>query len=397
MSNLVRLTLISFLAYAVMSGMLAQIGILISPISEHFGKETTVISNQFSWLTVGILVGSVISLFIFDYVRIKTLNLLVFSAIILAIAGFYAVDLYQVNSILLGIIGAGCGIALPAAAIVISRVYTPERRATMLVITDASFSLSGTFCTALVVLYLAKGFHWSSGYSTVAVLALITLVLSLFSTFPEVPHEERQEIRQELASWPKGIYFCMLALLIYLTGQNFILIWLPSYAQQAISMTATDAGNLISNFWAGMLAGQLVAAAILIKANTRTITLLAAILAAFSTIPLWLLNNPGYMPYLAFCWGFVTLGLLKLILSLATEMVKVPSPRLVSVLLMAATTGTAISPSLSSVLVAATTPDVALKVGTGCFFMVILLVVFAYRTATLKSQELNPSVQDRQK
>jgi len=333
---------------------------------------------------VGILVGSVISLFIFDYVRIKTLNLLVFTAITLAIVGFYAVDLYWVNSILLGIIGTACGIALPAAAIVISRVYTPARRATMLVITDASFSLSGTFCTALVVVYLANGLHWSSGYSTVAALALVTLVLTAFSTFPEVPHEDQQTIKQELASWPIGIYFCMLALLIYLTGQNFILIWLPNYAQQAISMSASDAGGLISNFWAGMLGGQLIAAAILIKADTRTMTLLAAILTAFSTIPLWSINNPTYMPYLTFCWGFVTLGLLKLILSLATEMVEVPSPRLVSVLLMAATTGTAISPSLSSMLVAATAPSIALKMGTGCFLLVILLVIFAYRTASRK-------------
>lgn len=384
MSNLIRVTLISFLAYAVMSGMLAQIGILIGPISQHFGKETTIVSNQFSWLTVGILVGSVISLFIFDHVKIKTLNLLVFTAIILAIVGFYTVDLYWVNSILLGIIGTGCGIALPAAAIVISRVYTPERRATMLVITDASFSLSGTFCTALVVVYLANGLHWSSGYSTVAALALITLILTAFSTFPEVPHEDKQTIKQELASWPIGIYFCMLALLIYLTGQNFILIWLPSYAEQAIAMSTSDAGGLISNFWAGMLGGQLIAAAILIKADTRTITLLAAILAALSTIPLWSINNPTYMPYLTFCWGFVTLGLLKLILSLATEMVAVPSPRLVSVLLMAATTGTAISPSLSSILVANTAPSIALKVGTGCFLLVTLLVVFAYRTASRK-------------
>ncbi len=381
MSNLVRVTLISFLAYAVMSGMLAQIGILITPISQHFDREATVVSNQFSWLTVGILVGSVISLFIFDYVKIKTLNLLVFTAIFLAILGFYVVDVYRVNAILLGIIGTGCGVALPAAAVVISRVYTPARRATMLVITDASFSLSGTLCTALVVVYLANGLHWSSGYSTVAALALITLVLTACSNFPEVPQEERQDFRQELATWPMGIYLCMLALLIYLTGQNFILMWLPSYAQQVISMSASDAGSLISNFWAGMLGGQLIAAAILIKAATRTIALLAAILTAFSTMPLWLVDQPAYMPYLSFCWGFVTLGLLKLILSLATEMVAVPSPRLVSVLLMAATTGTAISPSLSSALVAANTPLLALKVGTGCFFIVILLVVFAYRSA----------------
>lgn len=390
MTNLIRITLTSFLAYAVMSGMLAQIGILISPISVHFDKAATEVSNQFSWLTLGILVGSVISLFIFDYVKIKTLNLLVFSIITVSISGFYLFDIYSVNSILFGVIGAGCGIALPAAAIVISRVYTPERRATMLVITDASFSLSGTLCTALVVIYLAQGYHWSFGYSTVAILALLTIGLTLVSTYPEVLKEERQNIGQELSSWPKGVYLCMLALLVYLVGQNFILIWLPNYAQAAIGMEASAAGGLISNFWAGMLAGQLIAAAILIKASTRSITLLAAILAAFATTPLWLSERIGlvesmeYLPYLSFIWGFVTLGLLKLILSLATEMVSVPSPRLVSVLLMAATTGTAISPGVSSMLVDATSPVTALQVGSGCFFFVIFLVLLAYGSTRKK-------------
>jgi len=378
MANLIRITLTSFLAYAVMSGMLAQIGILIGPMADHFGEATTVISGQFSWLTMGILVGSVISLFIFDFVRIKTLNLFVFACITISIIGFYVIDLYQANSILLGIIGAGCGIALPAAAIVISRVYPPRRRATMLVITDAAFSLSGTLCATLVVVYLARGLHWSFGYSTVAVLAIIAMGLTSISTYPEVPHEERVDARQELANWPKGIYLCMLALFIYLVGQNFILIWLPTYAQQTIGMEDSTAGGLISNFWAGMLAGQLLAAAILLKASTRSITLIAAILAACATTPLWLLDQPAYFPWLAFIWGFVTLGLLKLILSLATEMVHVPSPRLVSVLLMAATTGTAISPGMSSLLVELTDPGRAIQVGSSCFFVVIILLLLAY-------------------
>ena len=103
----------------------------------------------------------------------------------------------------------------------------------------------------------------------------------------------------------------MLALLIYLTGQNFILIWLPNYAQQAISMSASDAGGLISNFWAGMLGGQLIAAAILIKADTRTMTLLAAILAAFSTIPLWSINNSDLHAISDFLLGLCHLGIAK--------------------------------------------------------------------------------------
>ena len=68
MSNRVRITLTSFLAYAVMAGMLSQIGIMIGPIAEHYAMQTTEVASQFSWLTVGILLGSLTSLGIFDFV-----------------------------------------------------------------------------------------------------------------------------------------------------------------------------------------------------------------------------------------------------------------------------------------------------------------------------------------
>ena len=57
MMNKIRLTLISFLAYFIMSGMLSPIGITLGPMVDHFEQPITVISPQFSWLTMGILVG----------------------------------------------------------------------------------------------------------------------------------------------------------------------------------------------------------------------------------------------------------------------------------------------------------------------------------------------------
>ncbi len=377
MSNRVRITLTAFLAYAVMAGMLAQIGIMINPMAEHYGQQATDVANQFSWLTVGILVGSVISLGIFDFITIRTLNLATFSGVIIAISGFFFLDAYAANAILMGLIGISCGIMLPAAAVVISRTYEPNRRATMLVITDASFSISGAVCSALAVSYLAANLHWSTGYSSVALIALLALVLILASTFPEVGEEEKKDPLTELRQWPLSVYLCMLALLVYLVGQNFILIWLPSYALGLDGASSDQAGRLVSNFWAGMFVGQLIAAAILLTVRASSLALVSAGFALLATIPLWVVLDIEILGYMTFIWGIVTLGLLKLILSWATEMVAVPSPRLISVLLMAATMGTAISPSVSSSLVAATSFRAALQAGSLCFLTVLILVFLA--------------------
>ena len=377
MSNRVRITLTSFLAYAVMAGMLSQIGIMISPIAEHYARETTEVASQFSWLTVGILLGSLTSLGIFDFVRIKTLQIVVFAGVVLAVSGFTFIDAYPINSLLMGAIGVGCGIVLPAAAIVISRTYQSHHRATMLVITDASFSLSGTICTALAVLYFSSNLHWSMGYSTVAIIAFVALCLTLGSDYPEIGPSEKISPVLEIRNWSPSVFVCMASLFLYLVGQNFILIWIPTYAQTLPGITAEAAGGLVSNYWAGMFMGQLMAAAILLRISPSKLAMVASVLATIATVPLWLLDDIDLLGYLTFTWGVVTLGLLKLILSWATEMVHIPGPRLISMLLMAATMGTAISPALSSALVNATNVQAPLLVGSVCYFLVITLVAFA--------------------
>jgi MFS transporter, TsgA protein len=375
--NRARITLTSFLAYAVMAGMLSQIGIMINPMGEHYGKEATEVASQFSWLTFGILGGSLISLVIFDFIKIKHLTIIVPGCIIVSIAGFYLLDSFEANRLFLGIIGVGCGIALPAAAIVIARSYGPRHRATMLVITDAFFSLSGALCTTLAIIYFSMDLHWSAGFGTVAILALIGISIATISDYPEVEPEEKTNLLLELKNWPLSIYLCMAALFLYLIGQNFILIWIPSYAETIPGVSPEQAGQLVSNYWTGMFVGQLVVVALLTKFKTVTLTIFASVLMLFSVLPLWLIGEIGILTTLTFVWGLVTLGLLKLILSWATEMVNVPGPHLISALLMAATMGTAVSPALSSQLVEISNTQAPIQAGSIAFLIVLVLVVSA--------------------
>ena len=63
MNNRQRITLIAFLAYFVLSGMLAPIGIVSRPMAEFYGRPVADITSQFSWLTGGNFIGAVLALF----------------------------------------------------------------------------------------------------------------------------------------------------------------------------------------------------------------------------------------------------------------------------------------------------------------------------------------------
>ena len=139
----------SFLAYFAMSGMLAPMGILSSPMADFFGQPVTEITARFSWLTMGVFAGAVIALFAFDWMKLKNIMMLVFGLMCVSLMGLFFIENLTVIGISLGLVGICCGIGLPGAALTISKTYETERRASMLVITDGSFSVAGIFCSWL--------------------------------------------------------------------------------------------------------------------------------------------------------------------------------------------------------------------------------------------------------
>jgi TsgA-like MFS transporter len=89
-------------------------------------------------------------------------------------------------------------------------------------------------------------------------------------------------------------------------------------------------------------------------------------------------------------WGFANLGLLKVVLSFATQMLRRPTARLISSLLLGATIGTAISPWVSSQIVAATSTRFILQFGTGCYVALTILLLIAsrrYRAIALQDMQ----------
>ena len=377
LDNKQRITLVSFLAYFVMSGMLAPIGIISGQMAELFDRPITDVTAQFGWLTIGNMIGAVLALIIFDVLKVRTVFLVIYVLIIASILSLNFQDDLMKVGIALGVVGVCCGLGLASAALVISKTYDAERRASMLVITDASFSVAGFSCAALATTLIAAGVHWTGSYQFVAGVAGVILLLTFASKFPDTATDNSVENTGE--PWPLSVWLCIGALFLYTLGQFSMLWWLPNYVQEELGASAEQSGFLITLFWLGLFVSQLVVAWWVVKIGVRKLVLIAAILTCLCSILPWTFGNLSILPLLTFIWGVANFSLLKLVLSYGTQMVNVPTPRLVSTLLLGATLGTAVSPWVTSRIVAATDNFFILQFSTLCYAALAILLIVATR------------------
>ena len=360
-----------------MSGMLAPMGIISGPMADYFGQDIAEVTARFSWLTMGVLAGAVIALVVFDWIRLKRLMILVYSIMATCLVSLYLTKDLQLVGMSLGLVGMCCGVGLPGAALVISRTYDTERRASMLVITDGAFSFSGIICSWLAISLVAREFHWSGTYQFVALACVAIIALCAASILPG--SDAKKEDNETSERWPRGVWLCLAALFLYTLGQWCFLLWLPNYAETRLQAPRSDAGQLVSQFWTGMFAAQIFVAWWVIRIGVPRLVLIAAFATVLFSLPLWIYSDLDGLIILATIWGFANLGLLKIVLSFATQMVAVPTARLISSLLLGATIGTAVSPFITSQIVTATSNHFVLQFGSACYIAMCLLLIMASR------------------
>ena len=377
MSNKQRITLVSFLAYFVLSGMLAPIGIISHPMAELYGRPVAEITSQFSWLTGGDFIGAVAALFVFAWIDLRRMLVLIYGLIAVSLLSLGHFHSLVYGRIVLGIAGLCAGIGLAGAALIIARTYQAERRASLLVITDSCFSVAGFVCGSLASYFVARQLGWSSTYECIGLLAAVIVAISLASTFPAT--NRKATTVRTTAAWSVPVWLCVAALFLYSLGQYSMLFWLPNYARVHLGAAPALAGSIVGKFWLGMFLGQVFVAWWVLRIGLRRLVAIAAVMTALGSIPLWSVLDPSVLPYLALLWGVGNLSMLKSLLSFATTMVPVPDARLVSGLLLGATLGTAISPAVSSLVVEWAPARVVLICSTACHVTMLLLVLLARR------------------
>ena len=131
LNNKNRITLGSFLAYFVMSAIISPLGLISGPLADFFDVSLTAANASFTYLTSGVFVGTLIAIFIFDFIELRRVVIGGVATICLAIYALYAFQSFAVFSLCLGLIGVSCGVELSAAAVVITKIYDEKLRASM--------------------------------------------------------------------------------------------------------------------------------------------------------------------------------------------------------------------------------------------------------------------------
>ena len=377
-----RITLAAMLAYFVMSGMLAPIGILSAPMAEQFGQSVEEITAQFSFLTIGTLAGAIIALFIFERIELKNVMVVCFGLIAIALLtlGLHGAGLSLWLAI--GLVGICCGVGLAGGALTITKIYSERWRASMLILTDSAFSLAGFATASLAVFFLARGFSWSSAYQVVGGVAVVIVLLAATAQFPKSKTvndaaSAPAENDQLTAPWPLQIWMTIGALFLYTLGQSSILLWLPNFGETALGFARSDAGGLVGSFWLGMFFGQLFSAWLAPILGVSRFIIFAAVTTFMVGGLLHVFTQSHVLSFVALTWGFANFALLKQAVALGSQLVSAPTGRLVSSLLLGATVGTSSAAWISSQIVRATHAQTAIAFGNFCHAIMAILVIAA--------------------
>jgi predicted MFS family arabinose efflux permease len=378
--NRVALTLASFLAYFALSGMLAPIGILVQPSAAALGVSAGEMVRTLGFFSTGTLAGSLAAVVLLPSVKLRTLTLSVYgvACCVLLCLLLMPTDLRAIAAMLC-VLGACLGIGLAQAALVISRIYSETYRPSMLVATDGSFSLAGFVTASATVFLLTQGAPWASIYGLILAVVLVIFVAAFWLEFPEnVRSEDPEDAGLSVRAWSRTIWFLAAALFCYTFGQSSFLIWLPSFAQISIGLSAAESGHLVGQYWLGMFIGQILTVVIVVRLGAVKMSFIGALgcfmaAALLFTYPVSLVSPS----MLALIWGVCNFGLLKCLISQATLAFNETPAGLIPSLLLAASLGTACSPLVSSWMVEALGVAAGMMTGLVSLAAVLLLVVAA--------------------
>ena len=153
--------------------------------------------------------------------------------------------------------------------------FSASKKASMLILTDACFSIAGFLLSWIATTLIYFQFGWAVAYQLVGVICLAILIASFFSDFSNVEQEpDRDSI--SIKKWPVNSRWLGASLFLYTLGQYSFLLWLPKFASDFHSAGPILSGGLVAQFWFGMFAAQLFTSWWVFRVGTERLVSLAS-------------------------------------------------------------------------------------------------------------------------
>ena len=344
--NQAKTVLICIVASFVISGFLNPIGLISGPVADAYGVSITVAVARFTFFTVGVFAGYILSFYIFDFVRLKTVVIVGYAVIAGCVAGLYFIETAVALAFFLFMIGLAASVEVCGASTLVSWIWQGKPRQTVLIAQDAMFNGGGILFTAITTWFLASGFHWASTYAVVAALALLLATIAATTTVRE--QKDRDATSRVQTRWNPGILTVGASILLFMTAKISVFIWAPQYAEQQFGATIEQSGRLLTNIFIGAFTGSLLGTYIV--SRIRIEYFLIGMLALGAT-GLWLALHAGDLSAVLIA-GYLVGGSIGATFNGYTafglSFVATPTHKNVAYLLLAGGIGSAIAPWFSS-------------------------------------------------
>ena len=343
-------TVTSFMSYFVMSAIISPLGIVSGSISAQYEISLPAATALFSYLTTGVLVGSLLSIVANPALGSRIVTLVSSVALAITIVLLRVIDSAEFLPVAFVLIGASCGLLLATAAIVLTAIYSERHRPSALLATDSCYSFAGFVATPLAGFVVAQAMHWTYAYGFALIMTIVIGVISYCVKYPP-EMKAAEEARKEEARWPVSVFLIGAALIVYLISFIFVYSWTPAYATEAFGLEPSAAGLLVSQFFLGLFFGQIVMFFAALRIDVRILIGAIGAAATMVTAGLWLSESASQLGLSLFALGFATGGLLKPVIAYGTQVLAHPTSRLVAFYMLCAAIGSSISPAFGAYLV----------------------------------------------
>lgn len=336
--NLLGLTCISFCSYSLTGALIIVTGVILGNVSEYFNISISKMSNTFTLLNAGILISIFLNSWIINILSLKKQLILGFIFIIIAIyilIFHHTLALFSLSIFILGIVS---GITMSIGTFLIAYLYEGNKRASILLLTDSCFSLSGIIFPIIATYLIFHHISWYWIYPLIGTIYLIIFLLTLNVKFP-ILHSKKTK-NKKVKTWNISIFYLSISALLYILGQLSFISWLPEYVIKSINLNITKAGQLVSNFWTSYMIGMWSFSIILKYCNLKNIFIY---LTGISTILMYIFNNVHnyiLLQLIIILLGFFSSTIYTIIITLASQETKKPSPKIINFILTSGTVGT---------------------------------------------------------
>ncbi|MGL5391464.1 MAG: MFS transporter TsgA [Shewanella sp.] len=347
MNNKITLTAISFLANFIMAGFATQFGMLIEPIADKFSADVNEVASIFSLLNGGALAGTIAAFFVIEKLGIKRITLLSYSLVALSALVLHFTASLQVVMLAMTLIGFCGGVGLCIAGTIVVSVWQEKLQSTMLVVQDATFNIAGVIFPLITTYALTNALSWSYSYLAVGLVAMVTVIITLFTRFnlcepaQDTADKQASEWNLGIISGGVGLFLGMLALYTFLT-------WAPLFIKQKFDIPFEDAGNIITQYWSAALVGALISTLIVTRVKIHHFLVAIITLALGLTTAIVTINHLEWIGYLTYGYGFVCAALYNAFIAYGVSFVKQASSKNVSYILISGSAGAMFSPAISA-------------------------------------------------